>query len=278
MVRTMRVGVHLPQFGRAAVAGAMQQVARRAEELGFDDVWVSDHLVVPAEQSYPHPFLCDPLISLAFAAAATTRIGLGTSVLVAPQYPSPLAVANSLATLDHLSEGRLTLGVGIGWSAAEYAALGAQFRHRGERLEEIVALFRTAWTDDPATHEGAHYPFRDIRLLPKPAHTIPIWLGGTSDAAIERATRLADGYHGIGLDPAAAATLVTRLRERRPEDTFTISLRVRWDPRTEGPEVGDALGQYEAAGIQHLLYVPERGDLDAWLAGVEQLASQVGER
>jgi probable F420-dependent oxidoreductase len=276
MVRTMRVGVHLPQFGRAAVAGAMQRVAARAEELGFDDVWVSDHLVVPADQRYPPPFLCDPLVSLAFAAAATTRIGIGTSVLVAPQYPSPLAVANSLATLDHLSGGRLTLGLGIGWSAAEYRALGAPFSDRGERLEEIIALFRTVWTDDPATHEGRFYPFSDIRLLPKPAHPVPIWLGGTSDAAMERATRLADGYHGIGLEPVAAAALVTRLRDRRPEHTFTISLRIRWDAKAEQAEVKEALAGYEEAGIQHLLYAPERGDLDTWLASVEQLASQVG--
>jgi probable F420-dependent oxidoreductase len=276
MVRSMRVGVHLPQFGRAAVPGAMQKVAARAEELGFDDVWVSDHLVVPAGQSYPPPFLCDPLLSLAFAAAATTRIGIGTSVLVAPQYPSPLAVANSLATLDHLSEGRLILGMGIGWSAEEYAALGAPFSRRGERLEEIIELFRTAWTDDPATHDGRYYPFQDIRLLPKPAHTIPIWLGGASDAAIERATRLGDGYHGIGLEPDAAATLVTRLRGRRPESSFVISLRVRWDARADASEVRDALDGYEAAGVQHLHYAPERGDLDAWLAAVEQLAGQVG--
>jgi len=276
MVRTMRVGVHLPQFGRAAVAGAMERAAVRAEELGFDDVWVSDHLVVPSDQGYPPAYLCDPLMSLAFAAAATTSIGLGTSVLVAPQYPSPLAVANSLATLDYLSGGRLTLGLGIGWSAAEYAALGAPFNRRGERLEEMISLFRTAWSDDPATHEGRFYPFHDIRVLPKPAHPIPIWLGGTSDAAIERAARLADGYHGIALEPEACAALVARLRERRPEESFTISLRIRWDAQTDGSEVSAAFEQYRSAGVQHLHYAPERGDLDSWLAGLEQLASQVG--
>lgn len=278
MVRTMRVGVHLPQFGRAAVAGAMERAAARAEELGFDDVWVSDHLVVPADQGYPPPYLCDPLVSLAFAAAGTSRIGIGTSVLVAPQYPSPLAVANSLATLDYLSGGRLTLGLGIGWSAAEYEALGAPFDHRGERLEEMISLFKAAWSDDPASHEGRFYPFHNVRVLPKPAHPIPIWLGGTSDAAIERAARLADGYHGIGMAPEAAAALVARLRERRPDESFTISLRLRWDAGADNSEVRAAFEQYQAAGVQHLHYAPERGDLDGWLAALDQLAGQVGLR
>jgi alkanesulfonate monooxygenase SsuD/methylene tetrahydromethanopterin reductase-like flavin-dependent oxidoreductase (luciferase family) len=109
-------GIHLPQFGRAAVAGGIERAAKHAEALGYDDVWVSDHLVIPEGQAYPAPMLCDPLMSLAFAAAATDTVGLGTSVLVGPQYTSPLALANSLASLDYLSDGRLTLGIGIGWS------------------------------------------------------------------------------------------------------------------------------------------------------------------
>ncbi len=140
-------------------------------------------------------------MALAFAAAATNRIGIGTSVLVATQYTSPLAVANMLASLDHLSGGRLTVGAGIGWSRAEYEALGASFDHRGQRLEEILALWQTAWHDDPATHVGDYYPFQQMRILPKPAHEIPVWLGGTSDVALQRALRLAQGYHGIGVEP-----------------------------------------------------------------------------
>jgi len=272
----MRIGVHLPQFGRALVPGGVVKAAICAEELGFHDVWVSDHLVIPKDQAYPAPHLYDPLMTLAFAAASTTRVGIGTSVLVATQYTSPLALANSLASLDHLSDGRLTVGAGIGWSKGEYEALGAPFEHRGERLEEIVSLWRTAWQDDPATHEGRFYPFSDIRILPKPAHEIPVWLGGTSDAAIERAIRLADGYHGIGVAPADAPQLVKRIRSSRPEETFTISLRVPWDARADDETVRQQLAQYAAAGIQHLHVAPERGDLDAWLEGMERLARQAG--
>jgi probable F420-dependent oxidoreductase len=271
----MRFGVHLPQYGRAIATGGIERAAKRAEDLGFDDVWVSDHLVAPADQPYPPPYLYDPLMALAFAAAVTERIGLGTSVLVATQYPSPLATANSLATLDHMSGGRLTVGAGIGWSKAEYAALGAPFDHRGRRIEEILALWRTAWHDDPATHEGSYYPFQNIRVLPHPAHEIPLWLGGASDAAIERAARLADGYHGIGVQPDQAGPLVEHIRDLRPDEGFTVSLRVSWNDRTDDETVRAQRAEYSAAGIQHLLYAPDGGELDAWLVGMERLAAQL---
>ena len=272
----MRFGYHLPQFGRAAVPGGIQRAAARAEELGFDDVWVSDHLVIPASQPYPAPYLYDPLMALAFAAAGTSRIGIGTSVLVATQYPSPLALANSLASLDNLSGGRLILGVGIGWSQPEYEALGAAFDHRGARLEEILDLWEAAWRDDPASHQGGYYPsFTDIRLLPKPGRPIPVWLGGSSDAALERAMARADGYQGLGLEPETAADTVKRIRAVRPEETFTISLRVGWDPRVGRDDLRAKVGAYQEAGVQHLHFAPDRGDLDTWLAGMDTLAGHL---
>ena len=265
--------MHLPQFGRAAIAGAVEQAAPLAEELGFDDVWVSDHLVVPRDQPYPSPYLYDPLIALTFAAATTSAVGLGTSVLVGPQYPSPLALANSLATLDNMSRGRLTVGVGIGWSAAEYEALHAPFDHRGARLDEIIDLFRTAWRDDPATHHGRFYSFSDVRVLPKPAHEIPLWVGGRSDGAFRRATSRADGFHGVGHGPEDAKALVERLRASRPDDAFTISLRVPWDGDMEPDEIRAQFEAYAAAGVQHLMIAPERGYAESWLAGMRTLAS-----
>ena len=104
-----------------------------------------------------------------------------------PQYTSPLPLANTLGTLDHMSGGSLTVGIGIGWSRGEYEALHASFEQRGARLDEIIDLFRVAWRDDPASHAGRFYPFHDIRILPKPAHDIPIWIGGASDLAFQRA-------------------------------------------------------------------------------------------
>jgi probable F420-dependent oxidoreductase len=273
----MHFGIHLPQFGRAAVAGGVELAAQSAEELGFDDVWVSDHLVIPKDQAYPAPHLYDPLVSLSFAAAATSTIGLGTSVLVGPQYTSPLALANTLASLDNMSRGRLTVGIGIGWSKAEYEALHAPFEHRGARLDEIIDLFRTAWRDDPASHDGRYYSFRDIRLLPKPAHEIAVWVGGTSDAAYARATRRANGYHGIGVKPNDAKAVVDRIRAVRPDEAFTISLRVPWDARNVTPaEIRAERETYEAAGVQHLVVAPERGGLEAWLAGMQTIAGALG--
>ncbi len=163
----MRIGIHLPQFGRAITVGGVQRAARTAEEQGFDDLWVSDHLVIPKEQQYPAPYILDPLTTLAFAAAVTEHIGLGTSVLVGPQYASPGQIANTLASLDAMSDGRVTLGIGIGWSKRESDALGGHYDDRGARLDEMIRLFRTVWQHRTADFEGDYYPsFREIQVLP----------------------------------------------------------------------------------------------------------------
>ncbi|HLM18310.1 MAG TPA: TIGR03619 family F420-dependent LLM class oxidoreductase [Acidimicrobiia bacterium] len=275
----MRVGIHLPQFGKAITPGGVQRAAREAEQQGFDDVWVSDHLVNPSEQAYPAPYILDPLITLALAAGATEGIGLGTSVLVGPQYTSPLALANSLASLDAASDGRLTVGMGIGWSKREYEALGAAFTNRGPRLDEMIRLFRTVWEHSTADFDGEYYSsFEQIRVLPLPAHRIPIWIGGSADGAIERALRN-DGYHAIGLSPEQTAEVVARLRTRRPDDDFVISLRVSWDLTSKDPnEMADEADAYREAGCGALHISPERGDIDTWMQGQSALAKVLIDR
>ncbi|HEV3225532.1 MAG TPA: TIGR03619 family F420-dependent LLM class oxidoreductase, partial [Acidimicrobiales bacterium] len=178
----MLVGVHLPQYGHVAGPQAITQAARHAESLGFADIWVSDHVVHPAAQSYPSPHLYDALVTLTWGAAVTSRVGLGTSVLVVPMH-NPLELANSLASIDALSQGRLVAGVGVGWSEPEYDALGYGFHDRGRRLDEILDLWRVAWRDDPVSFHGEFVSFDDIRCFPKPARPIPIWVGGGSEAA-----------------------------------------------------------------------------------------------
>src|SRR5579864_826940 len=146
----MTYGIHLPQYGQVASGAAVVRAARHAEELGFADVWVSDHVVHPAAQSYPSPYLLDPFVTLTWAAASTSTIGLGTSVIVVPQY-HPLWLANTTASIDALSGGRLKLGVGVGWSEAEFVALGQDFHTRGRRTDEILEILRLCWATDPAS-------------------------------------------------------------------------------------------------------------------------------
>jgi probable F420-dependent oxidoreductase len=205
----------------------------------------------------------------------TETVGLGTSVLVAPQH-NPLQLANVLASLDALSGGRLVVGVGVGWSAREFEALGYSFADRGDRTDEIIDVLRACWGDDPATYEGEHYRFHDIRVLPKPAHPIPIWVGGSSERAFRRAVEKGDGFHAIGLKPDTVGPVVERVRRDRPDEGFTISLRTGWDPQGMDPdEIRRERAVFEEAGIQHVICAPWREDLDAWLRSMDLLAGLV---
>jgi len=273
----MRMGIHLPQFGRVAGPEAVTRAAQRAEELGFDDVWVSDHVVQPASQGYPSPYLYEPFLTLGWAAAATSRVGLGTSVLVAAQY-HPLVLANTTATLDALSGGRLRLAVGVGWSEAEFEALGQDFHTRGRRTDEILEILEACWTTDPSSYAGEHYRFDDLRVLPKPAHPIEVWIGGGSEPAYRRAARFGSGFQLIGLTPDTIVEPIARLRADHPDPTsFTISLRTGWDPQgMDVPEIRDECDAFAAAGVQHVVAAPWRSDLDAWLRSMELLADAVG--
>jgi probable F420-dependent oxidoreductase len=271
----MQVGIHLPQFGRASSPDAITDAARLAEELGFADVWVSDHVAIPAAQDYPSPYLYDPLLSLTWAAAATERVGLGTSVLVVPQH-TPLALANSLASLDALSGGRLTIGAGVGWSEAEFAALGKSFADRGRRMDEALDVLRACSGPDPVDFHGEFVHLDAMKVQPKPAHPIPIWVGGRSEPAYRRAAARGDGFHAIGLDPEGARRVVERMRRDRPEPSFTISMRTGWDPQGMEPDViRREYDEFQAAGIQHVVSAPWRNDPTSWMRSMELLAELV---
>lgn len=272
----LHLGIHLPQFGRAAGPTSITRAARQAEELGYAGLWVSDHVVQPASQDYPSPYLFDPMVTLTWAAAVTATIGLGTSVLVAPHH-APLEMANTLASLDALSEGRLTVGVGVGWSAGEFDALGQNFHDRGNRLDEIIDLWRTVWRDDPATFHGSHVSFDDLRILPKPAHDIDIWVGGSGERARQRAVERAEGFHFIGVTPDELRDPIVELRAARPEPGFVISLRTGWDPQGMDPDqIKAECEAYEAAGVTYVVAAPWRNDLDGWLRSMDLLAEIAG--
>jgi probable F420-dependent oxidoreductase len=188
----MQIGIHLPQIGRKAGPEAIRRAAIQAEELGFADVWTSEHIIIPKGAPYPpSAIFYDPVLTLTWAAAFTKRVGLGTSVLVLPMR-HPLPLAKELATLQNLSEGRLILGAGVGWMAAEFAALGVPFRERGRRMDEGIAMMLAVWGEDPVSFPARHIPavIEDMRMLPQPVKPIPIWIGGSSEAALARALRL----------------------------------------------------------------------------------------
>lgn len=266
------IGIHLPQFGRASGPEAIARAARLAEERGYAGLWVSDHIVQPVAQGYPSAYLFDPLITLTWAAALTSTIGLGTSVLVVPQR-HPLELANSLASLDRLSGGRLTVGVGVGWSAGEFEALGYRFDDRGERLDEALELWRRVWSEDPVSFDGWFTHFDDIKVQPKPAHEIAIWVGGGSQRARRRAIEHGDGFQLIGLSPDEVTEPIAELRAARPEAEFRISLRTGWDPNgMEHRRILEEREAYEAVGIDYVAAAPWRNDLESWLHSMEVLA------
>jgi probable F420-dependent oxidoreductase len=268
----MRVGIHLPHIGRKAGPDAIRRAAIQAEGLGFADAWSSEHIIIPKGAPYPPSALFyDPVLTLTWAAAFTKKIRLGTSVLVLPMR-HPLPLAKELATLQNLSEGRLILGAGVGWMEAEFAALGVPFRERGRRMDEGIAMMRAVWTQDPVSFPTGHIPaiIENMRMLPQPVKPIPIWIGGSSEAALARAARL-DGWHGSRLSPEAAVPVVRRLRDERPDPEFTISLRSSWDGKDD-TALGERLAAYAEAGVDHILVEPAERVLDDWLRAVEWVA------
>jgi probable F420-dependent oxidoreductase len=265
----MQLGIHLPHIGRKAGPENIRRAAIQAEALGLDDVWVSEHIIVPRDSPYPpSPNFWDPVLTLTWAAAATSRIRLGTSVLVLP-LRHPLPLAKELVTLQNLSAGRLILGAGVGWLEAEFDALGVPFKERGRRMDEGIAMMRAVWSQDPVTFDSKWIPAKieAMRAQPQPIVPIPIWIGGSSDAAINRALRL-DGWHGSRVSPEQAPAMVKRLRQARPDEAFTISLRISCNAANAGGLRG-TLGAYRDAGVQHVMAAPEDRDIDTYLTTAE---------
>jgi probable F420-dependent oxidoreductase len=242
----MRVGLHALGIGTAARPEVIRAVATTAEAAGFSTLWAGEHVVLVDHPTSRYPYSADgriavpaeadwldPLLALSFAAAATTSIGLATGILLLPEH-NPVVAAKQAATLDVLSAGRLTLGVGIGWSAEEFAALGVPFARRAQRTAEYVAAMRTLWANDVASFAGEFTGFNAIRVNPKPVRNsrIPIVLGGNSDASLARVAAFADGWYGFNLPASAVAERVAtltgqcKLHDRDPRDlTVAVALR-----------------------------------------------------
>ena len=272
----MRLGIHLPHIGQKASAEAIRRAAVQAEELGFADVWVSEHIIVPKDRAYPpSAIFWDPVLTLTWAAAYTSRVGLGTSVLVLPMR-HPLPLAKELATLQNLSGGRLILGAGVGWLAEEFAALGIPFERRGARTHEYIDVMRRLWTEKTSSHAGEFLQFAGVLSYPKPvsATGIPVWFGGESNAALRRVAEYGDGWIGFKVPPAEAGAKIRRIEEllganRRRRSDVTLAVSPYTDPITP-----DDLARYRDAGVEEvalLLRGRPRNEAEI-IAGLEQMA------
>lgn len=215
----MRLGLHALGIGAGADRAVIDEVAIAAERSGFATLWSGEHVVMVDRSASTYPYSddgqiavpaqadwIDPMIGLSFAAAATSTITLATGVLLLPEH-NPVLMAKQAATLDRLSGGRFTLGIGIGWSREEFDALGVPFERRGARTAEYVEAMRTLWRDDVASFDGEFVRFEAVRVNPKPVRDrrIPIMLGGNSDAALRRVAAWGDGWYGFNVDGVAAA-------------------------------------------------------------------------
>lgn len=203
----MDFGIAFANTGPFAQPGPAAEFAAAAEAAGFESLWTVEHVVVPKgyESTYPYDPsgrmpggeespIPDPLIWLAYVAAATSRIRLATGILIVPQR-NPVVLAKELATLDQMSGGRMELGIGVGWLEEEFDAIGVPFRGRGARTDEYVAAMRALWADGPASFHGDLVDFDDCILLPSPVSgSIPVHVGGHTEVSARRAGRLGDGY------------------------------------------------------------------------------------
>jgi probable F420-dependent oxidoreductase len=205
-------GVILPNYGPESSVEGIRRVAVLAEELGFDSVWTTEHILVGPEAVDPYGRVFDPLVTLGWVAGWTERIGLGTSIVLVPLH-NPMHLAKQVATLQELSGGRFTLGVGMGWHRDEFDFLGVEFAGRGRRADEAIRLMRALWRGE-REFEGAHWSFRDATFDPRPAQQPEIWVGGSSARAIRRARELGDAWHpSRGSDSAH----VRHVKQRHPE-------------------------------------------------------------
>jgi probable F420-dependent oxidoreductase len=243
--------------------GAATRIARLAEAAGFDSLWAGEHVVLPSPQVPPSPMapeerILDPLITLAFLAAQTSTIRLGTGIIVLPQR-NPLVLAKELASLDALSGGRLIFGLGVGYLEPEFRALGIPFADRGARTDDYLAAMRAIWTQDEPAHEGRFVSFAGVQAHPQPKH-LQIVTGGHSPGAWRRAVERADGWYGFALDLDGTARALAGLRDAasryvRPATLGELEISVT--PRRLPDQ--DEAARFTALGVHRLILMPPSG-------------------
>ncbi|MEQ8860500.1 MAG: LLM class F420-dependent oxidoreductase [Pseudomonadales bacterium] len=300
----MQIGIHAAQLGRQVDAATVRNFATACDELGVHSLWVSDHVCWPAniESKYPYsddgsfaatPDMgwLDPLGTLLFIAGCTSRVRLGTTVLILP-YRLPVATAKQLATLDVVSDGRLILGVGVGWMAEEAAVLGMPWDQRGKRSDEQLEVFQRLFTESEPSFDGEFYRFPTVGFEPKPVQQpLPIWIGGASPAAFRRVARYGHGFHAAfqPLDVVRAEWRQVRAAceaASRDADEITLSLRLYLDPdgvmdpavsvAGSAAAMSERLSELAQAGVGHVVLDPvARGGAAGRLEAVRAFMTEV---
>ena len=278
----MKVGVNLINFGPGVSPASMKSWATLSEALGYHIIMTSDHIAItPDVQSrYPAPFY-EPLSLLGWLAGVTTKIEIGTTVIIVP-YRNPLELAKATANVDQLSDGRFILGVGTGWAQEEFHVLNAAYKSRGAVTNEYLAAVKLLWTQDVASYNGKFISFDDVHTAPRPIQTPhpPIWVGGPSDAAMRRTVRYGDAWHPIRIQMDwFKNTGIPRLKEISDEEAKSvpelcprIRLRLTDSPVTGSDRVvgeGDIdqvhrdLAELENLGCSYVILDTYADDLEA---------------
>ncbi len=301
----MKYGAILPNVGPLAHIDSLARIAQNAEHLGYDGVFLSDHIAIPSDLRSAYPYRSDgrfplttsdrilePVTTLAYLAAVTSRLQLGFSVLVLP-YRHPVLNAKMLGTLDVISNGRLIVGAGVGWMAEEFAALDSNFEARGAVTDEHIALLKAFWTNPEPNVRGTHYSVAGVGMAPSPVSKPhpPIWTGGISPPALRRAATIADGWHGVRQSPADVARVSARIGELRTsrgetKDGFTISLRAGLDitdepfdgagrtPLRGSPEqIAADVIDYVQAGLDYLVVEPRAATPEQMIDQLERFTA-----
>ncbi len=278
----MKFGFYLPTRGNTCLPGPLTTLVQQAEKFGFSATMVGDHIVFPVtvESSYPytadHRFpgggdALEQMSLLAFLAASTTTLRLVTSVLIVPQR-NPLLAAKTLATIDVLSGGRLTVGVGLGWMREEFEALGVDcFDRRGAVTDEYLRIFKLLWTQDPVEFSGRFYSFKPLRCLPHPVQKPhpPILVGGSTKVALRRAARFGDGWHPVGANPGEPLDPAELIRSR--DELFRLAEAEGRDPKSIAISY-----KVPVSDPSLIAYYARRGERAPFSGSADQIAEDIG--
>ena len=291
----MSFGCNTPVVGPAAAPDNILSIATKVDELGFDHIWVNDHIILPHSIAprYPYsetgdpPFAreapwCEPLAAMGFLAGCTKNVKIGALVLVIP-YREPILTAKILSTLDFMSNGRIILGAGVGWMEEEFKTLGLDtFRQRGRVTDEYLDIFKELWTSDNPSFQGRYASFSDIHFYPKPIQKphIPIWIGGNEPPAIRRAARIGDAWLPTTqlMSMEEIADKIALLRQEvekagRPAGSVSVSRSIRRGDSAQ--DTRDEIARSREIGIEHFILGLFTQDISAYHDGVDWFANEV---